>query len=218
MSTIIASNIFSINDMRDGIAETWVAAQNPQEVYSVIKTNTGSGSVLITVVNDVVTNRPHKYKWIDEGLMFRQAYMWEIDSGAVAYMLMKVGSKYPHMLFQSQANGDCQIEIYHTPTVTLDGDEEPTGNFNFNSDNTSLTTWFPTPTIGADGTYIANTWILGGSGVGTPAGAITSTSLFDFDTILIPNVEFLLKFTNHAGRDIKVFMENMYAEWEHDYS
>lgn len=218
MSTIIASNIFSINDMRDGIAQTWVATHNPQEVYSVIKTNTGSGTVLITIVNDVTTNRPHKYKWIDEGLLFRQAYLWEIPDDEVAYMLIKVGSKYPHMLFQAQATGKCRIEIYHSPTVTLDGVEEPTGNFNFNSENISLTTWFPTPTIGADGIYIANTWILGGTGIGTPAASIASTSLSDFDTILIPNVEFLLKFTNHSGRDIDLFMENMYAEWEHDYS
>jgi len=218
MATIIASNIFSVNDMKDGIAEAWIATKNPEEVYSVIKTNTGSGSILVTVVNDVVTNRPHKYKWVDEGLMFRQAYLWEVASGEVAYMLVKVGSKYPHMLFQAQANGDVQIEIFHSPTVTLDGDPEPTGNFNFNSGNTSLTTWFPDPTIGADGTYIANTWIFGGSGVGTPAASITSASIFDFDTILIPNVEFLLKFTNHAERDVKVFLENVYAEWENDYS
>jgi len=165
-----------------------------------------------------VTSRPHKYKFVDDGLLFRQAYKWDIESAAVAYMLIKAGSKYPHMLMTASADGDTTIEIFHTPTVTNDGDEEASGNFNFNSSNTSLTTWFPNPTIGADGTYIANTWILGGSGVGTPAGARDAGTMYDMDTVMIPNVNFLLKFTNTAGRDLQVVMEIVYVENLKDYS
>lgn len=160
----------------------------------------------------------HKYKLVAEGGLFRQAYKWDIESAAVAYMLIKVGSKYPRMLLRASADGDTTIEIYHTPTVTLDGDEEASGNYNFNSSNTSLTTWFPTPTIGASGTYIANTWILGGSGVGTPAGSREAGTMYDFDIILIPNVNFLIKFTNAAGRDIHVLFEAVYRETTSDTS
>jgi hypothetical protein len=165
-----------------------------------------------------VTSRPHKYKFVDDGLLFRQSYKWVIESGTPEYMLIKVGSKYPHMLLTATADGDTTIEIYHTPTVSADGDEEPSGNYNFNSAKTSLTTWFPNPSITAAGTYIANTWILGGSGVGTPAGARDAGTMYDIDTVLIPNVEFLLKFTNTAGRDVQFIMEAVYVEVLNDYS
>lgn len=165
-----------------------------------------------------VTNRPHKYKFVDDGLLFRQAYTWDIADAGVAYMLIKVGAKYPHILFTASADGDTTVEIFHTPTITLDGDEEASGNYNFNSSNTSLTTWFPGPTIAADGTYIANTWILGGSGVGTPAGARDAGTMYDIDTILIPNTNFLLKFTNNAGRDLQCVMEAVYVENLYNYA
>jgi hypothetical protein len=142
-----------------------------------------------------VTSRNHLFKLVDDGLLFRQAYKWDLESAEVAYMLMKVGSKYPHMLLMASADGD-----------------------NFNSATTSLTTWFPTPTVTADGTYVANTWILGGSGVATPAGTSDSGTMYDIDTVLIPNVNFLLKFTNTAGRDLQVIMEAVYIENINDYS
>jgi len=165
-----------------------------------------------------VTSRPHRYKFVDDGLLFRQAYKWVIADEASAYMLMKVGSRYPHMLLMATANGDATIEIFHTPTVSADGAEEASGNYNQNSSNTSLTTWFPTPTIGADGTYIANTWILGGSGVSTPAGTSDSGTMYDLDTIFVPNVNYLLKFTNDSGRSIQFVMEAVYVENIDDYS
>lgn len=165
-----------------------------------------------------VTNRPHVYKFVDDGLLFRQAYKWSIADEASAYMLIKVGSKYPHVLLMASADGDTTIEIFHTPTISADGAEEPSGNYNFNSAKTSLTTWFPTPTVTADGTYIANTWILGGSGVATPAGTTDSGTMYDIDTILIPNVNFLIKFTNDAGRNAQVIMEAVYVEALEDYS
>jgi len=165
-----------------------------------------------------VTNRPHKYKFVDDGLLFRQAYKWDLASSGIAYMLIKVGAWYPHVLLMASADGDTTIEIFHTPTITADGDEEASGNYNFNSSNTSLTTWFPDPTISADGTYIANTWILGGSGVSTPAGTSDSGTMYDIDTILIPNTNFIIKFTNTAGRDLQCVMEAVYVESQYDVS
>lgn len=218
MAHIIASMIFSVNDMKDGVAQAWIAEQDPEGRYSTLKTNIGSGSVLITIVDDMTISRPHRYKWIDEGLVFRQAYKYDIEIDGVGYMLIKCGTKYPHTLLKAMADGDVEAEVFHSPTVTLDGDEEPSGNFNFNSSNTSLTTWFPNPTIGDDGSYIAMTWIFGGSGAGTPAGSEGAGTMTDFDVVLIPNVEFLIKFTNHAGRAIQILFESIYVEWEHDYS
>ena len=165
-----------------------------------------------------VTSRPHKYKFVDEGLLFRQAYKWDLESEEVAYMLIKVGDWYPHMLLMSTSDGDTTIEIFHSPTTTADGTEEPSGNYNFNSSNTSLTTWFPNPTVTVDGTYIANTWILGGSGVSTPSASSDSGTMYDIDTVLIPNVEFVIKFTNTSGRDLQVIMEAVYVERQYDVS
>ena len=149
---------------------------------------------------------------INEGLLFRNAYKYDVGIGAVAYMLIKAGIKYPNVIFSALADGDTRFEIYHTPTISADGAEELSGNFNFNSANTSLTTWFPTPTVTDDGSYIANTWILGGSGTGTPAASEGAGTLSDFNIILIPSVEFLIKFTNHSGRAIQILFEAIYRE------
>ena len=164
------------------------------------------------------TVRQHIYELVDKGLLFRNTYKYDLADEGVGYMLIKVGAKYPHVLLKAQGDGDTDIEFYHTPTVTLDGTEEVAGNLNTNSSNTSLTTWFPGPTIGADGTIMAHSWILGGSGVGTPAAARAADSMEDIDIVLIPNVEFLIKFTNTSGRAIQVVFETIYREVLKDYS
>lgn len=163
-------------------------------------------------ITDAIITEDHTFKDIDDGLLFRQAYKYDIESAAVAYMLIKVGAKYPHILFRGEADGDTTIEFFHTPTTSADGDEEPSGNFNFNSANTSVMTWFPTPTVTDDGSYIANTWVLGGSGVATPPGTQAAGVMPDLDVVLIPTVEFLLKFTNTAGRDLQFVFEAIYKE------
>lgn len=165
-----------------------------------------------------VTNRPHKFKFVDDGLLFRQFYKYDIADEGVKYLLFKVGDKYPHMLISGVADGDVRIEIYHTPTISADGVEEASGNFNFNSSKTSLTTWFPEPTISADGTYIGNTWILGGSGVATPAASTTTSTLYDIDTVLVPNTNFIFKITNNADRAMHMLIECTYIEVLYDYS
>lgn len=160
-----------------------------------------------------ITVKQHVVDLIDEGKLFRNAFYYTgIENAAVEYILIKAGTKYPHVKFIGQASGNATIELYYNPTVTLDGIEELAGPFNLNTLNTPLTTWFPSPTIGDDGIYIANTFILGGSGVGTPAGSITSTSMNDLDVVLIPSVEFLLKIINTAGRDIDAYIQVVFQE------
>lgn len=161
---------------------------------------------------EALITEDHTFKDIDDGLLFRNTWKYDLGIGDIGYMLIKVGAKYPHMLLRAQGDGDTTIEFYHTPTVTLDGTEELSGNFNFNSSNESLTTWFPEPTIGADGTYIANTWILGGSGVATPAAARAADSISRFDIVLVPTFEFLVKITNTSGRATQVVFEAVYKE------
>lgn len=166
-----------------------------------------------------VVNRPHKYQMVDDGVLLRQAYKYDIAIDGVAYMLIKSSAtKYPHMIFSALADGDTRFEIYHTPTISLDGTEEPSGNFNFNSDKVSETTWFPTPTVTDAGSYIGNTYILGGSGAGTPAASEGAATLSDFNIVLIPSVNFLIKFTNYSGRAIQVLFEAVYVERDYDYS
>ena len=170
------------------------------------------------VVAPDVTSRDHTFKMIDEGSLFRQAYKYDIEDEGVAYMLIKAGTKYPHILLRGLADADLKIEIYHTPTVTLDGAEELAGPFNFNTDKTTLTTWFPGPTVDVPGTYIGTTWIFGGSGVTTPNSSGTTGTMNDFDIVLIPTVDFLLKFINLGGRDMQFMFEAVFVERDYDYS
>jgi hypothetical protein len=87
------------------------------------------------------------------------------------------------------------------------------GNYNFNHALfLPLTDFFHTPTVSDDGLYIANTWILGGSGVGTPAASITSASMRALDIVLEPNVTYMIRFTNYAGRDLQVAFEATFRE------
>lgn len=161
---------------------------------------------------EALITEDHTFKDIDDGLLFRNTWKYDILSAGVGYMLIKVGAEYPHALLMTQADGDTTIEFYHTPDISADGDEEPSGNFNFNSENTSLTTWFPAPSVTDPGTYIANTWILGGSGVGVPSASKATGSMSDFSIVLVPNTELLIKFNNTAGRDIQLVFEVLYKE------
>lgn len=170
-----------------------------------------------TVETKIVVEQ-HSTALVDEGNLFRQAYKYDVSSGGTAYMLINSGTKYPHIILSAIADGDVQFEIFAVPTISDTGAEEPTGNFNFNSTNTMLTKWYPTPSVTDDGVYIGQTWIFGGSGVGTPAGAEGSATLSKFDIVLIPSVDFLIKMTNFAGRSLQLFFEAVCTEKEYDYS
>ena len=161
---------------------------------------------------DALITEDYIFKSIDDGFLFRNTWKYDLADEGVGYMLIKAGTKYPHVAFNITGDGDTTIELFHTPTVTLDGDEEPPGNFNFNSLNTSLTTWFPEPTIGVDGTPVDVTWILGGSGVGIPASSRAAASISEYATVLIPSVEYLVKITNDADRDTQTVFEVVYQE------
>ena len=133
-------------------------------------------------------------------------------------MLIRTGDKYPHVFLDATADGDVEIEILIYPTVTTTGVEEPSGNFNFNSDNVSLTKWYITPTLSDEGFHVATTRIIGGSGVSAPSGSKSSATMTDFDVVLIPNTDFLLKFTSHAGRNTQLMFESVYRETDRDSS
>ena len=165
-----------------------------------------------------VVSRKEAYEYVDDGILIRQGHKYDIPSAGVAYMLIRCGSWYPHVLLNAIADGDLEIEFLAAPTISDTGDPEPSGNFNFNSGKTSLTTWFTTPTITFEGFHAATTWILGGSGVGAIAGSRSTTTMSDFDVILMPNVDFLIKFSNMAGRDMQLMFEAVYVERQYDHS
>lgn len=170
-----------------------------------------------TSVRNIIS-RPEKYEAISEGKVFRQGHKYDILSEGVAYMLIRCDRLYAYMLLSAVADGDVEIEFLAAPTVADTGDPEPSGNFNFNAGRISLTTWFTAPDITAEGIHLASTSILGGSG-SAPGTATKSTStMTDFDVVLIPNVDFLLKFSNNAGRDIQLMFESVYKERKYDKS
>jgi len=181
-----------------------------------IVSDTDELRIVVDKIGNVVTD--HKYDLVDRGLLFRNFHKFDIAIGEYADMLIKVGSKYPHVLFNAEGDGDCLIQIYGFTTVSDDGTPELAGNFNFNSSNTSETTWFAHPTVTDLGIYVARTWILGGSGQGTPASAKAAGSMGSLDTVLIPNTNFLIRFTNFAGRALQVVFEVDYKEMETDMS
>jgi len=170
-----------------------------------------------TSVRNVVS-RPEKYAAIDEGKVFRQGHKYDIPIDGVAYMLIRCDRLYIHVLLNAVADGDVEIEFLAAPTVADAGNPEPSGNFNFNAGRVSVTTWFTTPDITAEGIHLASTSILGGSGLGTPAGAKSSATMSEFDVVLIPNVDFLLKFSNEAGRTVQLMFEAVYKERKYDHS
>jgi len=207
-------NVYDVTIKRDG-----VEVSNGVISYTAdsnIVSDNDELRIVISTADNVVTD--HKYDLIDKGLLFRNFHKFDIDSASSADMLIKVGSKYPHVLFNAEGDGDCIIQIYGFTTVSDDGVEEPAGNFNFNSSNISLTKWYAGPTVTDLGVYIARTWILGGSGIGAVAGAAAAGSMGSLDTVLIPNTNFLLRFTNFAGRDLQVVFEVDYKELDYDVS
>jgi len=169
-------------------------------------------------VTTSVISKDHRYEMIDLGLLFRNFHKLDISSGGTGELLIKTGSKYTHMILDSVADGDTLVQIYGGTTTSDDGTLEPSGNFNFNSSNIAVTTMYSSPTITDDGTYIARTYMLGGSGSSTPAQAHAAASMQNLDIVLTPNSNFMVRFTNEAGRDIQVLFEMTFAEREHDAS
>jgi len=172
--------------------------------------------IVVDAIDNVVTQ--HTYDLVDRGLMFRNFHKFDIVDAASADMLIKTGSKYPHVKLYGEADGDTLIQIYAGTTTSDDGVLEPAGNFNFNSTNLPLTEWYSGPTVTDLGLYIARTWILGGHGVATPSSGRAAASMGDLDVVLIPNMNFLIRFTSMAGRDIQVLFEVDYKEIDYDVS
>lgn len=172
--------------------------------------------ILVDRADNMTTD--HMYGLVDRGQLFRNFHKYDLEIATSADMLIKCGSEYPHVLLNAVGDGDTLIQFFVAPTVTEYGTEEPAGNFNFNSGNTSLTKWYAAPTISDVGIYFARTWVLGGSGQGTPAEAKAAASMEGMDVVLIPNTDFLIRFTNMAGRDLQILFEVNYKEVPFDVS
>lgn len=151
-----------------------------------------------------------------EGDMFRNGQYMSIADAGSDYILIKVGAKCPHVLFSAQVNGDTQIEIYQTPTVTANGTEMLSGNFNLNYLLTKLavTKLYYAPTVTDEGTYLANTWAFGGSGSAPGVSVKVTDSIEPIRVILVPNTDYLLKFNNNAARTLQVWFEIDFFECE----
>jgi hypothetical protein len=159
-----------------------------------------------------VTARDNMYQLVEDGQLYRNFHKADISCEGTFNILIKAGSKYPFAFLDAKADGDCHIEIYIGTTVSADGTEMNSGNYNFNSSNTPETTFYHTPTITSDGTYVANTWILGGSG-STPSQQTKATaSMRELDVILAPNTNYLIRYTNEAGRSIQALFEVSFKE------
>lgn len=172
---------------------------------------------VILSLNEAISKN-HVFKLVDEGRMFRNFHKFDLLDEGIGNILIKTGAKYTKVFLDAQGNGDCLVEIYKDTTVSADGTPMSAGNFNFNSSNTPVTTWFTGPTITADGTYIAQTYILGGSGVVTPSATKAAASMEGLDVILEPNTNYLIRFTNEAERTIKALFEVDFREDTYDSS
>lgn len=220
-ATIEREQIVSIVDLTTG--DTIYNSDNSNKfnisVSSGVITHTYSNddqadtdAILVVYASMMVNARSNIYAQIENGLVFRNYHKFTIASAADAEILIKVGSKYPFMFLEAEADGDTNISIYRAPTITADGTTMNSGNFNFNSLRTVEIELYHTPTLSADGTYIANTDILGGSGVGTPAAAKASASMKNLDVILEPNINYMIRFDNNAEREIQVKFETTFIE------
>lgn len=117
---------------------------------------------------------------IHQGLLFN---VTDTTTGASPVVfLVKVGSKALHMRYMIESGAACTIAMNETVTASVDGSAKTVVNYNRNSANTILTTWFKGPTITVPGTTIETDQ----SGFGTSQGKATSGTNF-------PDIEYVLK-------------------------
>lgn len=68
-------------------------------------------------------------------------------------------TKWMHWTLTGQSTGACTIQLFHTPTLSVEGTAVNPFNRNQNSSNTSDMAVKHTPTITANGTKISEKWV-----------------------------------------------------------
>lgn len=151
-----------------------------------------------------------------EGDFFRNGQYMSIADEGVDYILIKAGNKYSHVTFSAMVDGDVQVEIYMSPTVSANGTEMNSGTFNLNYllTNIAVTKYYYAPTVTDEGTYLGNTWAFGGSGTAPGISVKAVSSISNLEVVLIPNTDFLLKFINQAARTLQTWFEVDFYESE----
>lgn len=161
-----------------------------------------------------VTARDDRFDKVEKGMVFRNYHKFTIASAGTADILIKTSTTYPFIFLNAKADGDTNIEILIGTTVSADGTELTSGNYNLNYllTKTADTEFYHTPTVTDVGTHLAYTDILGGSGSNPAQQSKAAASMEGLDVILVPSTNYLIRFTNNAGREIQVIFEASFME------
>ncbi len=183
-------------------------------------TTTGMISDTDDILILVEADMPSVDQRVQAGDLYRNAVKMDIASDSSAYLLIKVGTKDLHINFDIAVDGDTQVEIYLSPTVSANGTREYSGNFNFNYiTRVAEAELYRDPTVTNEGVYLANVWAFGGAGTnvwGTNPATATraSVSTTPTEVVLTANTDYLLKINNFSGRLLQAFYVSSFHEEE----
>lgn len=160
---------------------------------------TGAPNVIDTVHHEV-----------HEGEMFHASYTnGSVANGASMDLLLALGAKECHTVFEVFAGGQVSVYLYENPTTTAAGTAVPMYNMKRSSANEPTAAVTHTPTVTATGsTALVNGRILpGGTSPQTRVGGGIRQGV---EWILAPTATYLLRITNGSGSTIAV---NAGLEW-----
>lgn len=168
-------------------------------ILPVVLTNTAGAFVNVEteskslVVMDVVHWRIH------QGQMFLASYKSPdaspiADDASISMLLVTDGGE-PHLVFDVEAGGDCEIQFYEDTTTSNDGTALAEVQMNRNSAKVATLTATHTPTVSGAGTLLMTQFQPGGiAGQSTGGGGFSPR-----EWILKGSTKYLIIATNRAG-------------------
>lgn len=105
-----------------------------------------------------------------------------------------------HSIINVNTDGDAEVQIFETPTISADGTPLTPRNKNRYASDTVGYTVFHTPTTSVDGTELINQFVAGGSG-GIKVGAATEER---DEWVFKEGLNYLIRVTNVSGVPAKI--------------
>lgn len=159
-----------------------------------------------------INNMAFNLEKILSGELNRNSHKMDVLDGATATLLLRCGDKTPVVKLSAVGTGDIEVIFSVFPIITSLGTHEPSGNYNFNySSEVDLSLYYDT-VVSSVGVVGGHTWIFGGSGMTLPNTSEVHASFEGDWVVLVPNVDFLIQFVNHAERDVQINFEMSFFE------
>jgi hypothetical protein len=139
---------------------------------------------------------------VHEGEMFYAEHTASVNNGANMDMLLTIGAKEAHLVFNVSAGGQSSIYLYESPTVA-NGTTVPVYNMKRASLTAALTTVKHTPSVsGVGATPLVNGRVV--SGGTSPTTRVGGGIRSGTEWILKPSTSYLLRVTNDSGSTVLI--------------